>query len=209
MPIRTWGLRLAAAALIPVTLGGCEVPEALGGAGGSKDAAPAATEPTAGWILVKEGSRQDKPVPAKATPTPTPTAEPTLTPPTASPPPRKNVGTSTDPRCVGNYKPGKISGLDVEVGTTSAIVRWFHSRDSSVLKYRITSISQQLDAGEQTPLRWHEVTPGAGCATLSATLTGLRRGTSYVFSVDVVRATSWQNGTLASTVARSAVVTTR
>ncbi|MFC3382994.1 fibronectin type III domain-containing protein [Couchioplanes azureus] len=190
--------------LIPVTLGGCEVPEVLGG--GTDAAAPDAAEPAPGWIVVQEGARQDEPVPVKATPTPT--ATPTLTPPAPSGSSRNDPGRPLDPRCVGSLQPGKIAGLDVQAGATSATVRWLHAGDKNVRAYRVTSFSQDLVSGQQAPLEWHEVKPGDKCATLSATITGLRPGTPYMFSVDVVRATSWQNGNLAATIARSGVVRT-
>ncbi|WP_143162931.1 fibronectin type III domain-containing protein [Couchioplanes caeruleus] len=192
--------------LIPVGLGGCAVPEVLGGAG-TEAAEPVAAEPSAGWIVVQEGARQEEPVPVKAAPTPT--AVPTLAPPapaeSSSP---EDAGEPMDPRCNGSLQPGKIAGLDVVAGATSATVRWFHASDKNVRTYRITSIPQRLVSGRQAPLKWQEVKPGDKCSPLSATITGLRPGTPYTFSVDVVRATSWQNGNLAATIARSAVVTT-
>ncbi|MFI5496008.1 hypothetical protein [Actinoplanes sp. NPDC051859] len=204
MLVRTWILRLAAAALLPVLLSGCDVPEALGGKGSAKEADQAA-EPAAGWIVVKQGAKAPEKTAPKAVPTPSATVPPAK--PAAAPAPAQ-TGRSTDLRCSENYQPGKIDGLDTTIGSTSATVRWLDTGDKSVLTYRVTSISQQLNSGAQPPLVWQEVKPAKGCAMLSAVITGLKPKTPYMFSVDIVRATSWQNGLMAATVARSPVIKT-
>ncbi|MEV4636348.1 fibronectin type III domain-containing protein [Actinoplanes sp. NPDC049548] len=203
MSPRTMGLRLTAAAIIPLALGGCDLPGALGGKQASA-AAPADENAAAAksWIIVDEGARQEKEVkPVDATPS----VEATHA---ASPLP---APAHTDPpvqRCVSMFTRGRIAPLHVDAGTRTATVSWYHPGDPTVLTYRITSFNQTLRVGEQKPLTWQESKPAAGCATMTTTIRGLQPGTPYVFSVDVLRRASTENTARSATIARSGVVYT-
>jgi fibronectin type III domain protein len=201
---RHLSLRLAAAVFFPLALSGCELPTASADKE-QEAAAPPANPPGNSWLLVEPGDRQEpEPVPAAV-----PVAEeipevlhvPVL--------PHVVHAEPVDPRCTGNVTPGKINPLEVDPGATTATVSWYHPGDPSVVRYRITSISQKLVVGRQAELEWQEIEPGEGCHMLTATVKNLQRDTPYVFSVDVVRTATWQNTTRAVTIARSGPVLTR
>ena len=201
---RHLSLRLAAAVFFSLALGGCELPAASA----DKDqevAAPPAEQPGNSWLIVQPGDRQE------------PETLPAALPDEAEIPEAPHVpklphvvhAEPVDPRCTGSVTPGKINPLEVEPGATTATVSWYHPGDPSVVRYRITSISQKLVVGRQAELEWQETEPGQGCRLLTATVKNLQRDTPYVFSVDVVRAATWANTTRAVTIARSGPVFTR
>jgi hypothetical protein len=193
------GLRLAAAALVPVALGGCDLPEVI--AGKQKTAAAPAAAGADSWIITAEGERKKEDQEPKAEAAPDKDdVLPQLPEPAHVEPP--------DPRCVGAVTPGKIAPLDVDAGITTATVSWYHPGDPSVLTYRVTSINQKLVVGNQKPLAWQETKPEPGCATLTATVRGLQPDTPYVFSVDVARRATLHNAARAATVARSGAIYT-
>ncbi|RZU54250.1 fibronectin type III domain protein [Krasilnikovia cinnamomea] len=158
------------------------------------------------WIVVATGA-----TPAASR---TPTASPT---PTASRSPARATSSSASPTaavqpaaspCVGAHRPGVISLANVRPGTATAVVSWHHPGDDSVVDYRVTAISQDLLDGPQPQVPWSMVTPGRGCHTATATVTGLRPRTRYIFHVNADRVLHTQEGTQSLTVARSHVVST-
>ncbi|MEV4351583.1 fibronectin type III domain-containing protein [Actinoplanes sp. NPDC049596] len=172
---------------------------------GSGDTKPEAEKAADGraWVVVTSGSATPSPVVtgAKSTATPFPTGYLPL--PTTSPTPTP-TGT---PTCPPN-KRNPINGATAVAGATSATVSWFHGSAENLVDYRVTAISQDAMLGEQRDIGWTVVTPGAECSTMTATVTGLDRGTRYVFSVDAVSTRRGFDGTYSKTVARSGVVTT-
>lgn len=92
---------------------------------------------------------------------------------------------------------------------TSADVTWYHAGGNDLTEYRVTAIVQNLSTGAQRDVGWTVMTPCATCGFMTATLTGLDRATSYVFSVDAVRSRHGKDGTVAETIARSLATRTR
>jgi hypothetical protein len=115
---------------------------------------------------------------------------------------------AVDARCTGVIPAGTIKPLEVEVGATTATLTWYHPGDTTVTSYQVTSIAQELVPGEQRELEWEKVDPSEECGELTATVTGLEPDSAYVFSVDAVRQTTWQNTVRTATVARSGAVRT-
>jgi hypothetical protein len=103
---------------------------------------------------------------------------------------------------------GAINGADVKASSTSAAVTFYNPGGQYLVEYRVTAISQDLVDGTQRDVGWTVITPGATCGYLTATVTGLDPRTRYVFSVDEVTRRLGKDGTQASTVARSGVVST-
>jgi hypothetical protein len=196
------GVRLIAGVFLSVAAAGCEVP-------GTRPKADDKAQPPAAaggnWIVVDQGERpkdEPKPVPNTAEKKdPTEIHLPTL--------PHTEPLVHPEPVCTGTIRTGTIAPLTVDAGPGTAKVSWYHPGDTSVVTYRLTSISQRLVVGRQAELRWQEIKPGKGCSTLTATVTGLDRRTPYVFSLDVVRTVTWDDVTRAATIARSGAITTR
>lgn len=195
MPLPEMRARLAALALLPIVLAGCDT---------KQEETAAAQRAGENWILVEKGERpQGEAEPAAAT-----AAEEQE----AHLPEVEKVehqeAEPLDPRCTGAHNPGDIAAVTVTPGTTTATVTWYHPGDPTVTTYKVTAISQSLAAGIQPETGWTDAAPGEGCHEVTATVTGLQADTPYVFSVDAVRRPTWQNGTRTSTVARSGVVAT-
>ena len=181
------------AIVLPLLLAGC-----------GSAAAKAEETPAGGpeWILVQQGRVSPSPSVRYGTASPTPGL--TL-------PPLPTGGTSAtpapSPSCTPMKNTGVINGLDVQPGSTSAVVTWYHPGGANIVDYRITAISQDLRAGRQSEVGWTKAAP-ATCGFVSATVPGLEPGTHYVFSVDVVMTQTGVEGTTTRTVARSQVVST-
>lgn len=190
----------AVALLASVLLsGGCDIPGL--GALGAGDAAGATPSPgsTDSWIIVAEGAASTSPaVGARRSPSPSPDA---LRPPAVAAPAR-----TTAPRCTGTSRPGQINGLDVRAGAGSATVSWFNTGDPGLLSYRVAAVPQRLQEGQQAPVDWRSIPAGAGCRTMTSTISGLTRGASYVFWLDAVSTRLIGDGTRDSAIARSGVV---
>ncbi|BFU44595.1 fibronectin type III domain-containing protein [Krasilnikovia sp. MM14-A1004] len=190
-------------AVLPLALSGCAHASPTAAAPG-----PTATPTGQSWIVVAAGATPS----AAATPTPTAphtpaasgAAVPTLS---GSPTPTAVMQTVPSP-CVGAHRPGAISVAEVHPGTTSAVVTWYHPGDDSVVDYRATAISQDLVDGPQPQVPWAMVAPHRGCYTVTATVTGLRPRTRYIFAVNADRVLLTQGGTQSLTVARSRVMST-
>jgi hypothetical protein len=190
-----------AALLLPLA------PLLLSGCGSSSSTTATATPSTTGspWIVSYTGSPSAATTPTLSYSSPTPFATGFLpiTTTSASPTP------TTSNNCDGaDFHPGAINGVTVVPGATSATVSWYNPGGDNLVEYRVTAISQGLQTGEQRDVGWTVVTPGTGCSTLTAPLTGLDRKTYYVFSVDAVYKRIGVDGTHATTVARSRPITT-
>jgi hypothetical protein len=186
-------VRLAAVAIAGFALSGCTAAE--------KEAA-AMQKAGDTWLLVEQGERvpEEEERPAVVVSEEDDDLElPEL---------KEHVAEPVDDRCTGSIPAGRIAPLDVVAGATTATLTWYHPGDPSVTSYQVTSIAQQLVPGEQRELQWQKVEPGEECGELTATVTGLERDSAYVFSVDAVRQSTWQNTMRTATVARSVAVRT-
>lgn len=177
----------------------------LGGCATSATTAQATT-PSAGatpWIAMTGG-----PV---AVPSPTPSISysppapfPTGFLPTGSVPPAPTPVVSGSDCATIKFHPGQIGAAGVVAGTTSATVSWYNPGGADLVEYRVTAIPEQsLSAGLQRDVGWTVVKPGSGCGMMSVPVTGLDRQRAYVFSVDAVFTKIGEDGTWASTIARS------
>ena len=178
----------------PLVLGGCKT---------NSVASPVPSPSGSPWVITVPGSATPSPAPPVATATPStfPTGFLPLPSGSATPTP------SGSPTCPPDAS-HDIGGATVVPGTTSAAVTFYNPGGAYLVEYRITAISQNVVVGEQRDVGWTVVTPGSGCGFLTATVSGLDPQTDYVFSVDAVTTILGRDGTQASTVARSGVVTT-
>lgn len=185
--------------LAPLLLGGCG--SVTGSAGGSASAEPETTaEP---WVLVDKGKAVASAAPKGyvATPTTFPTGFLPLTSRSPMPAPTPTGGRTP----TGGQKMNFAAAVPA---STSAVVTFYNRGGTDLVEYRVTAIAQDLQIGDQRDVGWTVVTPGAGCGYQSATVVGLDPKTDYVFSVDAVTRHSDRDGTYASTIARSGVVST-
>jgi hypothetical protein len=178
-----------------LALGGC----ATSATNAQATVAPSATTP---WMITNGGAAASVPTPAVSysSPTPFPTGFLPLS--TVSPTP---TPTPSGNDCASiKFHPGEINSATVVAGTSSATVTWYNPGGSDLVEYRVTAIAEhQLSVGDQRDIGWTVIKPGSGCGMMSAPVTGLDRNTAYVFSVDAVFTKYGQDGTWASTIARS------
>jgi predicted small secreted protein len=212
---RRSGILCTAAALLPFVLTGCG-PSSTGGAG--RDVAAGANPAGQSWIVVAAGSAQPTPS-ASSAPSASAASSASAVAPArlaAEVPPRvvtvpASPGADVRPGkrdCVEAHQPGRIEIATVRPGRTTAAVTWYHPDDTSVVEYRVAAMSQALVVGRQPEIPWTVVEPGAGCHRMTATVSGLRPGTAYVFTVNAVRIRLSQENTYNVTVARSRAVVT-
>lgn len=183
--------------LLPLT------PLLLGGCGSPGTSAQAATPSAAAtpWIAAAGGSAVPAPTPSisYSSPAPFPTGFLPVSTVSASPTPTPSANDCAD---LG-FHSGAINSAGVVPGTTSATVSWYNPGGADLVEYRITAISQNLVTGSQRDVGWTVLKPGSGCGMVSAPVTGLDRKTDYIFSVDAVFTKLGEDGTWATTVARS------
>lgn len=192
----------AALAMLATVLlsAGCEVP-GLGAAGPAASATPE-PDSTDSWIIVARGSATPSPGTGRGVP-PSPT--PTLPLPVATAAP---AGTAPA-RCAGTTRSGQLNGLSVQPGARSATVTWFNGGDPGLVSYRLAAVPQRLETGNQLPVDWQDVPAGAGCRTMSFTISGLSSGEPYIFWLDAVSRRLVGDGTRDNAVGRSEVVRVR
>lgn len=200
MPMR--GARLWWLVLTPVLLGGCSALPGWSTGDGRAEADAAEKGPS--WILVEQGrpstSATPRPGAARST-SPTPGFLP-LPSPTPS-------GTGPAPSCSpAARRPGQLNGLTVVPGPGTATVSWPDNGGRELVAYRVTATAQDLVNGRQPEVGWRTVTPTRSCATLSTTVTGLRRGGAYTITLEAVLARLGMDGLRNVTVARSGVIST-
>ena len=178
-------------------------PLMMGGCGGETPTAAPTSAPGAPWLVMASGNPTGSPTPSRGSGTrsPFPSGFLPLPPGAAAPAP---TGSDSCPPVKNDI----INGADATAGTTSGTVTWYNPGTADLVEYRVTAISQDAMLGEQRDVGWTVVTPGATCGYMTATVTGLDRGTRYVFSVDAVSKRNNGDGTYSSTVARSGVVKT-
>jgi len=178
-------------------------PLVLGGCATAGVASPVPSPSGSPWVITVPGSATPSPSPSVsyATPSAFPTGYLPLPSGSATPTP------SLSPACPPD-SPHGIAGATVVPGSTSAAVTFYNPGGAYLVEYRVTAISQDVVVGQQRDVGWTVLTPGNGCGYLTATVSGLDPKTRYVFSVDAVTTILGRDGTQASTVARSSVVTT-
>jgi hypothetical protein len=179
---------------VPLLLGGCAK-----SAASTQAITPAASATP--WIAATGGTAAPSPTPSVSYSSPTPFPTGFLAVSSVSPSPTPTVSGND---CASiKFHAGTINSAAVVPGTTSATVTWYNPGGADLVEYRVTAIAQNLSVGTQRDIGWTVVKPGSGCGMLSAPVTGLDRLTSYVFSVDAVFTKIGEDGTWASTVARS------
>jgi hypothetical protein len=184
-------------------------PLLLGGCAKAATSAQAAVAPSAGatpWIAMTGGTAAPSPTPTISYSSPAPF--PTGFLPISSGRPTPTPTGSGDCASI-KFQPGTINSATAVAGPTNATVSWYNPGGADLVEYRVTAIAEhQLSVGAQRDIGWTVIKPGSGCGFMSAPVTGLDRRTSYVFSVDAVFTKLDQDGTWASTVARSIPTTT-
>jgi hypothetical protein len=172
---------------LPIALGGCGV---LGST--ATPGATATATPDAGgeWLVLATGSATPSPVPSLGA-----SRAPVLPPPSFLPVP--------PPGCVEDWtvKPPLIP-LEVVPGVGKLTVTWPRQYDSD---YRITAVKQELTFGTQPPYIWQNVAAGTGC-TVTATITGLKKGQAYIVWLDAPNTGHERDGTRHPYSGRSGVV---
>jgi hypothetical protein len=187
-------------------LGGCQIP------GLTTSTAPSSTTLSPGptGFLYLAGSRQPSPPPAgagAAAPLVLTASLPPL--PTAAPQPTRTATIAVPDACAGRLHEGKLDTLTVVANAGSATVTWNNAGDTSVTAYRVAAVPQNLSGGTQPPIAWHPVAPGKGCAPISTTITGLRRGGWYVFWLDATATSPTRPGAQDVTIGESSAVQIR
>lgn len=197
---------LAALALVPALLSGCDVPglstsAATGSAGSGADPEAAGSS----WVVAAQGSATPSARPgAGAVPTPSPSFG-FLPLSTAAPTPTR----TPTPTCSANaFDFSKIGPLDVTPGATSAVLSWYNVGGDNLVEFRLYAISQDLKSGAQRDVGYVTVPPRKPCGQMNATIGNLDRNTRYVFSVDAVVQRPSGDGSHSATVARSHPVLT-
>jgi hypothetical protein len=187
---RTLGLLLLPLTAVPA--GGCASAATTATAAPSASATP--------WLVTYGGRAGPSVAPrvAYGSRSPFPTGFLPLGPAAAAPAPSASAGCAPV-----RFHAGRINYADVVAGPTSATVTWYDPGGTDLKEYRVTAISQNPVVGDQRDVGWTVIRPGPGCGMLSAPVTGLDPGTSYVFSVDAVVTVAGEDGTRARTIARS------
>jgi hypothetical protein len=163
-------------------LAGCSIP------GLSSEASPGATDeastvPGTGqtWFWYQQGDRVASPSP--------PVVFPAASSPAAHDDPASTatqpVGSGT-PYCLTRLRADTMYWLMAEPGVGQASVSWMSLGDPRIVEYRLAAILQNRPGGSQPAATWTSVAKPNGCQQMSATVTGLTRGSWYVFWLDVV-----------------------
>jgi len=152
---------------LPIALGGCGV---LGlGSSTATPGASASATPIAGanWIVVASGSATPSPVPSVAG-----SRSPALPPVSFLP---------AQPDCAQDWTVSPpLIPIEVVPGVGKLTVTWPQQYGSY---YRITAVKQPLIGGSQPNYTWQKVAAGTGC-TVTATISGLKKGIPYVVWLD-------------------------
>jgi len=154
---------------VPLAIAGCGV------LGGNSTMVPnttqtASTGPVsgAGWLVSASGSPTPSPTPSYAG-----SRSPALPPVSFLPPP--------DPACATSWMPDPVLIPMTVVPTAGGFtVSWPRQRASD---YRITAVAQPLVTGKQPEYTWQPV-PATSSCTVTASITGLKKGTPYVIWLD-------------------------
>ena len=150
---------------LPIAVGGCGL-LGLDSSTANPGSAASAT-PGSNWIVVATGSATPSPVPS-----PGGSRTPVLPPASFLP---------VVPGCAKDWivNPPLIP-IEVVPGAGKLTVTWPRQYDSG---YRITAVKQPLISGRQPDYAWQDVPAGTGC-TVTATISGLKKGMPYVVWLD-------------------------
>lgn len=172
---------------LPIALGGCGL---LGSGTGTPGASASATPPPGGnWLILATGSATPSAVPSFSG-----SRAPVLPPVSFLP---------VDPQCARDWNMSRVLiPLQVVPGPGRLTVTWPRQYDSD---YRITAVKQPLVAGNQPNYTWQSVPASTGC-TVTATITGLKKGTPYVVWLDAPNTGHERDGTRHPYSGRSGVV---
>jgi hypothetical protein len=174
---------------LPVALGGCSMlglDSATGTPGSSASATPESGD---NWLVVANGSATPSPVPSPGK------SRPPVLPPVKFLP--------VDPGCAKDWTVAKpLIPLEVVPGAGKLTVTWPRQYNSD---YRITAVKQPLIFGKQPDYPWQAVAAGSGC-TVTATISGLEKGTPYIVWLDAPNTGHELDGTRHPYSGRSGVV---
>jgi len=150
---------------LPIALGGCGL-LGFGSSTGNPGSAASATPEASGWIVVATGSATPSPVPSPGgsrRPVPSASFLPVV------------------PGCAKDWTVNPpLIPIEVVPGAGKLTVTWPRQYDSG---YRITAVEQPLISGRQPDYTWQNVPAGTGC-TVTATISGLKKGVPYVVWLD-------------------------
>jgi hypothetical protein len=175
---------------LPIAVGGCGM-LGLGSSTATPGSAASVTPDTAStWLVIATGS---------ATPGPVSSARgsrPPALPPVSFLPPQPGCARSwtVDPPLIP---------VEVVPGAGKLTVTWPRQYDSD---YRITAVQQlPLTVGKQPAYTWQSVPAGTGC-TVTATITGLKKGVPYIVWLDAPNSGHERDGARHPYSGRSGVV---
>jgi hypothetical protein len=173
---------------LPIALGGCGM-LGLGSPGTPGSAASATPGPGGNWLVVATGSATPSPVPSFSG-----SRSPALPPVSFLP---------VQPGCAKDWsiEPPLIP-IEVVPGAGKLTVTWPRQYSSD---YRITAVKQPLIAGSQPNYPWQAVAAGTGC-TVTATISGLKKGVPYIVWLDAPDTGHERDGTRHPYSGRSGVV---
>jgi hypothetical protein len=86
--------------------------------------------------------------------------------------------------CWPLYGPGYSVPLNVTTATGSITVRWYHNGDPATLDYYVGAWARSGTLAERGDPTWTTYPPTSACGEVSATVSGLRSGVSYLVQLD-------------------------
>lgn len=92
--------------------------------------------------------------------------------------------------CLTRLRANTMFWLNAVPGVGQASVSWMSFGDSRIVEYKLAAVLQNRPGGSVPPATWTRVPSPDGCQEVNATVTGLARGSWYVFWLDVVLTTA-------------------
>lgn len=86
--------------------------------------------------------------------------------------------------CWPLYGPGYSVPLNITTARGSITVRWYHNGDPATLEYYVGAWARSGTAAERGSPTWTTYPPTSACGEVSATVSGLRSGVSYLLQLD-------------------------
>jgi hypothetical protein len=177
-------LRASLGVALVIVLGGCSL-LGLGSdpdSPGDPDASPGAG---AEWFWYQQGERVASPVAPPLPATTLPYGDTTITQTVYLP-----TGSGGRPYCLRRLRADTMYWLNAVPGAGQASVSWMSLGDPRIVEYKIAAVLQNRPGGSVPPAIWTRVPAPDGCQQVNATVTGLLRGSWYVFWLDVVLTTA-------------------
>jgi hypothetical protein len=177
-----WRLPLAIGLVLLGVLGGCAIP------GLSPEAPPsgtdASTEPGTGqtWFWYQQGD----PVASPSTPVALPAPSSATDDDGDDADPGTDPTGGSSPFCLTGLRANTMYWLNATPGVGQASVTWMSLGGPRVVEYKVAAVLQNRPGGPNPPATWTTVAKPSGCQQMTATVTGLRSGSWYVFWLDVV-----------------------